>query len=174
MNRIVPLCRILGLGFWLVLGPMHALQAETEDALKASYLYKFTKFIEWPPETGQNQIFCILGEEKSDLFREALAGKQSQGQPIILVDARRRSDLRTCRVLYIDSAESWKSTALLQELQGKPVLTVSDAPGFAAQGGMIELQREGEHLRFSLNRIAALKAGLIFSAPLLELAVRLY
>jgi hypothetical protein len=50
------------------------------------------------------------------------------------------------------------------------VLTVSDAPRFAARGGMIEFVREGEHVRFTVNVDAAKRAGLSISSRLLRVA----
>lgn len=174
MKKIAHVLLGFGLAGCLALLPLPAGHAASEDTLKASYLHKFTKFVEWPPPLGERFLFCILGDDKIGLFTDTLEGKRAQGHDITLANARRHPNLRGCQVLYIDAAESWRAGVLIQELRGQPVLTISDAPGFAAQGGMIELLREGDHLRFAINRTAALAAGLKFSAPLIELAVRLY
>jgi hypothetical protein len=50
------------------------------------------------------------------------------------------------------------------------VVTVSDIPGFAKAGGMVELTVSGEHVGVMLNRRAAQKQGLEFNAQLLRLA----
>lgn len=50
------------------------------------------------------------------------------------------------------------------------VLTVSDAPGFAAAGGIIELFAEGNKVRFTINMEAASAAGLAISSRLAQLA----
>ncbi len=49
-------------------------------------------------------------------------------------------------------------------------MTVSDIPGFARAGGMIELPLEGERVAIVLNRRAAQSRGIEFNAQLLRLA----
>ena len=56
-------------------------------------------------------------------------------------------------------------------LGSQPVLTVSDLPGFAQQGGVIGLVRQGGRLRFEINRGVAQAAGLRLSVDLLSLAM---
>ena len=50
------------------------------------------------------------------------------------------------------------------------VLTVSDAEGFARDGGMVGFVREGMQLRFDINREAARRGQLRLSAELLKVA----
>ncbi len=57
------------------------------------------------------------------------------------------------------------------QLGALPVLTVSDLPGFAQQGGVIGLVRQSGRLRFEVNRGVAQSAGLRLSADLLSLAM---
>ena len=51
-----------------------------------------------------------------------------------------------------------------------PVLTVSDVPGFAAQGGMLGLVRSGRHMAFEANPDAIRNGGVSLSAKVLKLA----
>ena len=50
------------------------------------------------------------------------------------------------------------------------LVTVSDIPGFAQLGGMIELPLEGERVGIVINRSSARKSGFEFNAQLLRLA----
>jgi hypothetical protein len=47
---------------------------------------------------------------------------------------------------------------------------VSDAPGFAAHGGMVGFATEGTRVRFEVNLTQAEKSSLKLSAKLLSLA----
>lgn len=49
-------------------------------------------------------------------------------------------------------------------------MTVSDIPGFARSGGMIELPLEGERIAIVINRRSAQKKAIEFNAQLLRLA----
>jgi hypothetical protein len=55
-------------------------------------------------------------------------------------------------------------------LKQSSILTVSDAPDFVAQGGMIQFVIEGNRVRFQINLTAAQQAKLSLSSELLKLA----
>ena len=60
--------------------------------------------------------------------------------------------------------------AVLRAVGQWPVLTVSDAPDFAAAGGIIGLRERTGRIRFDINQGAAKRAGLSLSSQLLRLA----
>ncbi len=49
-------------------------------------------------------------------------------------------------------------------------LIVGDVAGFARRGGMVNLTKKGNRLRFEINRRAVESAGLRLSSQLLKLA----
>ena len=55
---------------------------------------------------------------------------------------------------------------------GRPMLTISDQPGFVDRGGMIEMKLVAGRTRFDINLAAARAAGLNLSSQLLQLAER--
>jgi hypothetical protein len=59
---------------------------------------------------------------------------------------------------------------LFETIDGQPVLTVADMPGFAQAGGILDLITIDDRLRFNVNTTAAERAGLKLSAKLLRLA----
>jgi hypothetical protein len=59
---------------------------------------------------------------------------------------------------------------VLEVLAGSPVLTVADFESFARRGGMIELIKEGNKIRFAINVDAAKRHGFRISSKLLQLA----
>ncbi|MEX8495415.1 YfiR family protein [Sphaerotilus sp.] len=158
---------VLGLFGWS--GAAEA--APDESAVQAAFVLNFAKFTEWPPASlpgrqGAMQL-CQFGvrDELMQAFR-ALEGRPLQGVPIQWRKVTRLEEVRGCHVLFM--AESGLSLA---NLGGWPVLTVSDLPGFAQQGGMIGLVRQSGRLRFEVNRGVAQSAGLRLSADLLSLAM---
>ena len=50
------------------------------------------------------------------------------------------------------------------------ILTVSDAKGFAEQGGIIQMTRVAQNIQIKINYDAALTSGLRIAAPLLSIA----
>jgi hypothetical protein len=60
---------------------------------------------------------------------------------------------------------------MLDSTRTKPILTVSELPGFAESGGMIELYQMDDRIRFKVNLQSIREAGLELSSSLLKLAV---
>ena len=58
----------------------------------------------------------------------------------------------------------------IQLLKGVPVLTIGETPGFAKNGGIINLILEDNKVRFEVNVQAAKDADLNISSRLLALA----
>lgn len=148
---------------------------EEEQLLKAAFIYNFVKFTGWPESTWQEKdaplMFCIAGKDELVDKIMLLDGRSLKGRTVSvqLID-----DLQTisgCHVLFIASSEKDRYIGIVKAVRGKPVLTVSEIPGFGRLGGVIELYRENKQNRFIINLGVAREAGLEVSSRLLNLAV---
>jgi hypothetical protein len=165
----------LALALLLTCVSANAHAADVNQA-KANLLYNIAKFVEWPgfkPHTDMEVplVFTILGEDE---LAVALAGVLSSrtvnGHPVFVRFARRPQDAKGSQILYVAASEFARLGDVLAVVDTAAVLTVSDAPGFAAQGGMVGFTAEGERVRFEVNLNQAEKTGLKLSAKLLALA----
>jgi hypothetical protein len=73
-------------------------------------------------------------------------------------------------VLFICRSEEKNIRRILDQLRGKPILTISEIPGFIEQGGIIEFKKRTDTVRFGINPAAARDAGLKISSKLLKLS----
>jgi len=73
-------------------------------------------------------------------------------------------------MLFIADSEKEKVRTILKGLENTPVVTVSDIPGFAEQGGTIEFVLRQGRLSFKINLAEARKRHLRINASLLSLA----
>ena len=148
-------------------------QADVNKA-KASLLYNIAKFVEWPEvqaTPGSPLVFTILGEDELAVeLAGVLSSKSVNGHPVFVRFARRPQDAKGSQILYVASSALPQLEAALSAVDSAAVLTVSDAPGFAAQGGMVGFSTEGERVRFEVNLGRAERTGLKLSAKLLSLA----
>src|SRR6266511_4381492 len=73
-------------------------------------------------------------------------------------------------ILFISRSEGDRPRAILAGLKNRPVLTVSDADGFAERGGMIRFVTDRNRIRLQLNLAATEAAHLTISSKLLRVA----
>lgn len=158
----------------LGLGPVQAQPPPLEYQAKACFVRHFIQFTDWLDDVFGNGNFnlCVLSPDPFGDILDPLAGERVAGHPIAVkrVD---RADAVTesgCHLVFVSAAHR-PSAELVRNVSGHGVLTVGEAPGFASQGGVINLVEDRGRLRFEINRRAAERAGLKLSARLLDLAV---
>ncbi len=139
-----------------------------EYRVKAAFLYHFAQLTRWPGEGEGALRVCVLGEDPFGPALERLEGKRVRGRRIS-VGRCSSGGACDCEVVFVSRSERGRLAADLARL-GPGVLTVSDIPGFAGAGGMIELVLVDGKVRFRINRGAAERAGLRLSSRLLHLA----
>ncbi len=150
-------------------------QKVEEPVLKVAYLYNFSKYVQWPqdgPHTPPSLTFdiCVIRGEQLRVPLKQLEKRSVNGRPIV---THLLSDLpgnHVCEMVYFADSTRSEIAADLKLLAGQPVLTVADLSGFAVQGGMIELTRVNDRLRFRINVDKVREAGLRISSRLLKLA----
>jgi hypothetical protein len=146
-----------------------------EQAVKAAYVYNFTKFVSWPVESpltrAHELTIGVLGDDSlAATVETTVRDKHAEGRPLAVRRFRAVDEVVPCSVLFVASAMAKQMPQLLQRLQGWPVLTVSDAEGFTARGGVIGLLLEDNRVRFEIGVTSAQAAGLQVSSKLLRLS----
>jgi hypothetical protein len=130
--------------------------ASKEYQIKAAFLFKFARFVEWPPSSfaQSDSPLCIgiLGEDPfGSTLDDMLRGEEVRGRPLITRRSGQVEDLTGCHIVYISSSEAPRIGTILTKLSSEPVLTVSDIDGFADRGGCIRLGVDGNKIRFDIN-----------------------
>ncbi|WP_025322045.1 YfiR family protein [Deferrisoma camini] len=146
-----------------------------EQEVKLAYLYNLARFARWPrddPPTAGTFRFGIWGDDPFGPLWNELIGRVVHGRPVEVVRVRTARDARACRVVFLAGATVPAVGRMLEALDGWPVLTVSDQPGFVDRGGMVGFVRRGEKIRFEVNLGRVRAAGLRISAEVLRLALR--
>jgi hypothetical protein len=159
----------------LASAPAAAQRPDTsEAAVKAAFLYNFTKFVEWPPtafpQPSAPFVVCAFADEA---FRRELNGilasEQVRGRPITIAPAA-LEDPRGCHLAYFARIDAERQGRMLEAVRRLPVLTVGEGRGFLEQGGLIAFMVENDRVRFAISRRAAGDAGLNISSKLLRVA----
>jgi hypothetical protein len=161
---------ILVLVFSVLLLAQPAL-ASREYQLKAAFIFNFIKFVEWPESSGPIKV-GVLGEDPFKGELDKLEKKKVGGRAIQVSQLKSLAQAKDFQLVFTADADQAKK--LVTAVAGKPVLTVSDTPGFSKDGGGITLTSARNRIRFSINTKSLKSAGLKASSKLLGLAAKLY
>jgi hypothetical protein len=154
-------------------GAARAQNASPEEAVKATFLYRFASFVDWPPGTFSADDapirLCVAGAEP---LRSAAAsqanGQVINGRPIQIVRLSSSLNAPQCHVLYAAGALSDDALRAVRQL---PVLTVTDAATGANARGVIHFAVVDNRVRFHIDEAQAAENGLTISSRLLSVAL---
>lgn len=147
-----------------------------EHAVKVSYLFKFSPFIEWPERAFDSPadplVLCVVGTDAvAELVDDAARTASASGRPLVVrrPPAGAVRDTK-CHVLYVAQGENLGRA--LDQVRAAPVLTITDIPAESRQKGIVNFVVVDNRVRFEVDLQAAAENGLSISSKLLDLAVR--
>jgi hypothetical protein len=146
-----------------------------EYAVKLGFLYNFTKFVEWPPDSfrdpGAPLVICIAGRDPFSQNLEAeLRTRKVGDHPVEVRTLAPNDKLSVCHIVFVPITEKDQADRIVRGLKGSSTLTVGETEGFAVLGGIINLTVEDNKVHFEINRLAANRAGLRIGSRLLSIA----
>lgn len=164
--------------FWLLPPPLVANESSLivqEDKLKAVYIFNFIRFTEWPADlkalpVKQTNLAVLGNKELTKILHGKSFQKTALGAQLNTFACVMPACLSDADALFIDGSENENLEEILSLLSNKSILTISDAPGFAERGGMIELKRHKGAIIFRINLQAIKRANLYVSSQLLQMA----
>jgi len=146
-----------------------------EYQLKAVFLFNFVQFVEWPASAHATKdspiVIGIVGEDPfGAALEDTVKGEKVNGRSLEVRRFKEGDDVTAFHLLFISSSAKAQAVDLLPKLQGRPVLTVSETPGFAEHGGVINFVVVSKKVRFEVNPQTAARHGLKVSSKLLQVA----
>jgi hypothetical protein len=150
-------------------------QLSSEREVKAAFLVNFAIFTEWPAATfadaAEPIVVGVSGDERLRRTVDHIArGKLFGGRAMKTRNVKDANDAARIHLLFIGGLTGLRTADILKALNGLPVLTVGDAAGFCAEGGMIAFVLEGDRLRFEISWDTTEHAGIKVSSRVLTLA----
>lgn len=168
--------RVLFLALIVALCPSTAFPAgaklTNEYDLKATFLFHFSQFVEWPAGALPANTPFTIGIIGNDPFGESLdeivANEVVDGHKLLIRRFQSASQIDSCQILFVAPSEAGRWDQLLPRLNHRSVLTVGDTRNFALHSGIIGFVISEKRLRLVINVAAANAAGLTISSKLLR------
>jgi hypothetical protein len=155
---------------WSFAANAKAQTEQEEAALKAVFIYNFTKYVDWD-NIGNEFIIGVIGSSPiENALNEIARTTTVKNRRIIIRHYATPEDIRFCQILFIAERSSYTLPSILNEV-GRGVLTVSEVEGYSTQGTAFNFVIRNDKLKFEANLKAIDMAGLKASSQLLKLAI---
>lgn len=144
-----------------------------ENIIKAAYIERITRFIEWPAKdsiTSSNKfVLGVFGETGfyntlSDVFKE----KPIKDHRVIIVEIKGPEQLNTCNLCYISEKAKPLLGKFVAEANSAGVLLISESTDFCREGVHVNFYLEEEKLKFEINEKSVTSAGFKVSYLLMQ------
>ncbi|HET9427029.1 MAG TPA: YfiR family protein [Allosphingosinicella sp.] len=147
----------------------------TEQAVKAAFIPKFARYVEWPaaamPGPRQPLVLCVIGRDPfGQLLDRAASSETIGGRSVTLRRLPSADGGEGCHFAFVQGATGADTTRYLLALRNQPILTITDGRA-GPQRGMIHFTISSGRVRFFIDEATAAQRGLVISSRLLALAL---
>lgn len=175
-NNVISKKTVLLIIILSILVPKILYAQYTEYEIKAAYLEKFTRFIEWPVEsslsdTAKPFVIGVINDFPfSTILKEIYKERKIKNRKVLIIPVSGLNNIQTCNLLFISESKEEELFSVLSLTKGRPILTISDTKGFAEKGVLINLYTKLKRIGFEMNETAFLDSGLSPSYLLFNIA----
>lgn len=143
---------------------------------QALFIYNFSRLIEWPADykNGPFVIASIGSSSTLDELTSYTSGKMVGSQPIAVKKFDSPSEITTCHILFVPFSKTRELPEILNHLQGKSTLIITEKHGAIDEGSAINFVIVGDKLKFEIKTENATKYNIKLSSKLSEMAYKSY
>lgn len=155
-----------------------ATAVEIEHQIKAAYLYKFASYVDWPAfvfaQADAPVTIGVLGaDEIATELNHINSARPAKSRAIEVKRLKPGEPLTGVQMLFVGREESTRLKRLQDNVQSRPVLTVTDSAGALGTGSVINFVTVDDRIRFEVSVAQAEQSGLKISARLLGVAQKI-
>lgn len=148
--------------------------------IRIIFINNFLKYTDWsgdsaPKKTNSANV-CIIGDKAFSNYFSNFENAHKSNLAVNVMDSVHGSDIVSCHILFIGKGEEDDIASILSYTKSRQILTMSEAKGFADNGGIVEISLgnsvglfEG-HPSFRVNMRAATSDNLDIDAQALRAA----
>ncbi|HUJ00726.1 MAG TPA: YfiR family protein [Usitatibacter sp.] len=152
-----------------------AAEPVAESSVKAAFLYKFSGYIDWPPErfAGAQAPFVIgvmHDDEVAAALERLVPGRSVAGHPVVARRLEPGDPLSGVQLLFVGGREA--DRAAIRAGQQSGALVVTECPEGLEAGSAINFVVADDHVGFEVSLDAAQRTGHHISSRMLSVAKR--
>lgn len=144
-----------------------------ENIIKAAYIERITRFVEWPVNdkslSADRFVLGVFGETDfyntlTDVFKE----KPIKDHQVTVILIKSPEQVNTCDICYISEKAKPLLSKFVDAANSNGVLLISETTDFCKEGVHINFYLENEKLKFEINEKSITSAGFKVSYLLMQ------
>lgn len=144
-----------------------------ENVVKAAYIERITRFVEWPlKDSLQSHDQFVIGVYNEDEFlftlSEVFKNKPIKGHLVKIIPVKNAEEIGACNICYISEKAKSLIKDFISAANSSGVLLISGSNGFCKAGVHINFYLEDEKLKFEINEKSLGSAGFKVSYLLMQ------
>jgi YfiR/HmsC-like len=140
-------------------------------AYHSVYLYNFCKYTQWPDKKTEIVIGVLGNSPVYQGLLKMASTKSTYALKFTIKKFDTVADITNCNLLFLPITSQVDFTQLVQKIEGKNVLLVTENEKFIKQGSCINFISANGKLMFQLSQKRTSKSGLKISTKLTSLAI---
>ena len=174
LKRRIDSAAILVTACLLAFSPMSGAQEVSADAIKATFLSRFSGYVQWPESASSHEVTIGVVDQEgvARQLERLLPAISSDDRRIRMKRLRGGDSLDGIEVLFVGASASIPARLFREAAIGKPILLVADFPRALGAGAIINFVEEDRTVRFEVSLTNAARAGLRINSRLLSVATR--
>ena len=145
-----------------------------KERYQSLFIFNFTKYIKWPESYNSDKF--VIGVIGNSTVYDALADmaptkKAPSGQSIEVKKYNSPEEIGECHILFVSQNVAGEMETIDSITSSKPVLIITESPGLATLGSIINFVEKDDKIKFELNESKAQSRGLAVSRALADLAI---
>jgi hypothetical protein len=146
-----------------------------KEKYQSLFIYNFTKYIKWPDSYNSGKfVIGVIGKSNilESLNAMASSKKKTVNDAVIEVKIYGSVDeIGNCNILFVTENVVDILGQIENQTADKPILIITETPGMATKGSVINFVENNGKIKFELNQSKASSLGLVVSGSLASLAI---
>ncbi len=171
--------KLIALTFCLFLSVTVFAQNNSDKSVtnKAQFIIDLVDNLEWTKgkklPDSETVTICVVEDAPIVAKLKELAANQAGKRKYDIKVVSLTDDLTDCHIVYLPTDDLGKLAKILKKVDGKKVLTVSDAQDFARYGVMVNIidDASASKVKFEVNKMVLDMSGISLSQDLMKEAV---
>ena len=173
-GEILSLRKFVPAAFLLLLLSSLICEAQyNENVIKAAYIERITRFVEWPVRDSLlSHDQFVIGVYNEDEFYSTLSivfkDKTIKGLLVKIIPVKNTKEIGACNLCYISEKARSSIKDFISAANSSGVLLISGTIGFCKAGVHINFYLEDEKLKFEINEKSLASGGFKVSYLLMQ------